>query len=159
MESFDNRLKRDFTFHARFALTVFKEKIIALVHLFSVEYRDNMKHIVKKVIISDDLWLKGCESTQMNRHASEKGEVETLIICPGLPLGRSMRKRSNDIHYCREVHSNNFVTHLLRYGPYKYPTQTMKLICALVISLKFQHVSNVSNAVVIGRHMNTHVFS
>lgn len=59
LESFNSKIKDDFHFRERSTMPNFKRKMFDMLHHLSCEYRDRIKVVSNKVVISKKDWLNG----------------------------------------------------------------------------------------------------
>lgn len=79
LESFNDKLKRDFDFRGRPSFNQFKVKVFQIMHLLSCEYRDEVKSFKLEPKIDHAMWTKGMEWALSDANSIEGEDGEHVI--------------------------------------------------------------------------------
>lgn len=95
LESFNDKLKKDFDFRGRPSFNQFKAKVFQVMHLLSCEYRDNVKSFKNEPKIDRAAWIKGMEwsSSDANSIIGKEGDDdEDVYYIPADTMEKIERK-------------------------------------------------------------------
>lgn len=79
LESFNGKIKTNFECRDRPPLNEFKERIMNMLNILAIEYRDNIKAISDEVEISKQMWTKGYDWAKSKKNALELKEKRKKI--------------------------------------------------------------------------------
>lgn len=106
LEAFNGRIKKDFTFHEKATIAVFKVKLFNMLNLLSCEYRDNKKEIEYEVKIKDNMWFKGLDWARSKKITiiEEDETVKQYFI----PDGKREKITKQEIHAYKAANFKTF---------------------------------------------------
>lgn len=105
-EAFNGPLKKDFTFHEKATISVFKVKLFNMLNVLSCEYRDNKKEIEYEVKIKDNMWYKGLDWARAKKITiiEEDENVKHYFI----PDGKREQIKKQEIHAYKAANFKSF---------------------------------------------------
>lgn len=96
LESTNGKIKNTFNFRERSPMNAFKNKIIQVVRVSSVQYRDGIKQISRRVSIKSDTWNNGHAWAASKKQTQLKEENDTSKVFY-IPVDTDLTVGNNDL--------------------------------------------------------------